>query len=504
MQEIAPLKLSQLTASLEAFFKKRFEGRRFRVIGEVSNHKAYPNRGWHFFDLIEKDDSADRLVAKMNAVAWRPAFESIERFEKECGQRFTDGIEVLVTAELSYTSLYGMKMTVIDIDPSYTMGRMERLRRETLRKLVERYPQYIRKVGERFVTSNQGILVAQVIQTVAVISSPGAAGYEDFIHTLTNNSYKYTFQIDRYYARVQGQDAAPILCRRLAEIAKSDENYDLVVIIRGGGAQTDLFVFDDFALNREIARLNVPLWTGIGHQRDITIADLFCHTSHKTPTRVAEAIVYHNRSAEEQVAGMRERLLNASQVMTNTCRSKLAYASLTITAKAPALIRVRRDGLRDLNGRMQVSAKSSLLFYKAEINALKVSALRASARMVQRKSESLLMRQTMLASHGRYALRQSVKELDDLKLRLKTAAANRLNRYKVKLEHSQSMLRMLDPENLLKRGYALLEHEGKIVSNSDELNVGVSFSVLTYRERLNVNLVDKSKRHPAVQAEKKP
>lgn len=461
-----PMKLSELTGSLETWFEKRFKGRQVQVIAEVSNHKAYPSRQWHFFDLIEKAPGADRLVAKMNAVAWRPGFLAIEQFEKTAGQRFTDGIEVLLTCELAFNGQYGLKLNVIDIDPAYTMGQMERRRRETLQRLVLRNPRHVQLKDGAYVTSNQGVLNNVVIRRIAVISSPGAAGYEDFMHTLTNNAFGYTFSIDAYYARVQGLDAAPMLARRLAEIASQPDNYDLVVIIRGGGAQTDLFVFDDYVLNREIAMHPIPVWTGIGHQRDVTIADLFAHTAHKTPTKVAEAILHLNRSAEERVAFLRERLLASAREGVKNKRQALSKASLTLTGRAPALIRDKNKAIIDLTGRMRAAARRSVEHTRSELN---------SSRRI-------------LATHGRFALLNAERSVAEVKKRLEPLAQRQLRRHAERLEALRKMVALADPERVVKRGFALIRFEGKVITSAAELPLGAKLDLQLKQEALSVTL----------------
>lgn len=462
----APMKLSELTGSLESWFEKRFTGRHVQVIAEVSNHKAYAARNWHFFDLIEKAPGADRLVAKMSAVAWRPGFLAIQQFEKETGQRFTDGIEVLLTCELSFSGQYGLKLTVLDIDPAYTMGQMERRRREILQRLLSRHPQHVQLREGTYLTTNQGILTRSVIRNIAVVSSPGAAGYEDFMHTLTNNAFGYTFAIDAYYARVQGLEAAPMLARRLVEIAEKSNSYDLIVIIRGGGAQTDLFVFDDYTLNREIASHPVPIWTGIGHQRDVTIADLFAHTSHKTPTKVAEAILRVNREAEERVAMLRERLLTSARECLKTKKETLSRASLTLTGRTPSLLRDRNRALLDLTGRARAAARREL---------------------EQRHSELSTFRRLLL-THGRFALRNAERSIVELKLRLSPLAQRQLRQRVEQLETMRKMMALADPDRILRRGFALIRHEGKLITTASDLPKGAKLEVQLHREQLAVKL----------------
>lgn len=488
MDELTTLKLSELTAHLESFFKKRFAGRKFRVVAEVSSLKSYAQKRWHFFELIEKSKASDDIVAKMGAVAWAEGFAAISRFEQETGQRFTDGLEVLLTCEVSFASRFGLKLTVSDIDAAYTLGQMERRRREILKKLTDNYPQLVQLKDGRYVTANHSIAVPMAIKRIAVVSSPGAAGYEDFIHTLATNSFGYTFTLDRYYARVQGQDAAPLLTRRLAEVNHRNDTYDLVVMIRGGGAQTDLFVFDDYELNREIARLKVALWTGIGHQRDVTIADLFCHSAHKTPTRVAEAIVQHNRASEERVLALGQRAFTSARQGVKKKSERLHNRSLTLMARVPRQMQERRDTVFDLAGRMRSSARAHLRSKATGlINVSNLLGRGGRALMVTRR-QSLTERAVRVASAARYTHRRSVAAFDQLRERLPSAAHRSLKARRLAFGQMQAVLRMMHPDNMLKKGYALVVHEGKLISTAAGLPLNTALEIRLHKETLYVQL----------------
>ncbi|WP_306642866.1 exodeoxyribonuclease VII large subunit [Sanyastnella coralliicola] len=460
--ESPTLKLSELTNALDDFFQKRFSGRTFWVIGEVSGHKAYPNRSWHFFDLIEKEEGADRLKAKMQVVAWSPGFAAISRFERETGQRFTSGLEVMIKAEVSFHQQYGLKLTVIDMNAAFTMGQMERKRRETLEKLVKRYPDFIQKVGDTFHTQNQDLALPRIIKRIAVITSPGAAGYEDFMHSLEGNPYGYTFHVDLFFSRVQGLEAGITLSRRMYEISSNPDPYDLAVMIRGGGAQTDLFVFDDFGLNREVAKSEVPLWAGIGHQRDQTIVDLFCHTSHKTPTKVAEAILLHNRRSEEHVAGLREALMISGKEIIDQNKSELRQTSLSISALVPRILHRQQRSIAEFFNVIQRYGVKNISSRKTALNVLFASIKPTLRARILHENRQVFEKQSKLI------------QLQE----------HQLDREHMKLEQIQQIIRLSDPRKLLKKGYTLLSVDGKIVKDASELKAGDAIEIETHAEKI--------------------
>ncbi|MFM1933033.1 MAG: exodeoxyribonuclease large subunit, partial [Bacteroidota bacterium] len=306
------LTLSQLANSIKRMFDHHFGDRTFWVVGEINSYKNY-GATRHFFDLIEKDADSDQVLTRFSSVIWANAADSVRRFESVTGRTLANGLEVLVKVRVTYTVQYGLKLTVEELDASFTLGQMERKRRETLTKLLVKHPNLVRLVDNQYITKNKGLITAPVIQRIAVITSKEAAGFEDFVHSLVANRFGYSWQLNYFFSRVQGQEAAYSIARRIAEINLKSELYDVIVIVRGGGAQTDLFVFDDFLLNRWIAASEVPVWVGIGHMRDQTIADLFSHRSFKTPTAVAEEIVHHNRMFEQQVGLLTQQTIERAR-----------------------------------------------------------------------------------------------------------------------------------------------------------------------------------------------
>ncbi len=494
MAEIPTFRLSEFTKILEDFFAKKFYGRKANIIAEISSHKRYPSKRWHFFDVVEKAKNEDRLLAKMNAVAWKEGYSRIESFERETGQTFTDGIEVLLTCELSFTGSYGLKLTVLDIDASFTLGQLEQRKREVLRKLLDRHPKTVSYRDGTYVTANQGLLMPRVIKRVAVVSSPGAAGYEDFIHTLESNVFGYTFRLDKYYAPVQGRDAANMLTRRLAELRERQNDYDLIVMLRGGGAQTDLFVFDDYALNREIARMPVPLWTGIGHQRDITIADLFAHTSHKTPTRVAEAIVQHNRTAEDALLDLRERVLFAGRENLEASRSLLRQASLRLTARAPRLLNRRKEGLTELGNRVKSAGTVRVVNRRNELREQRQTLKWLAEQRIRTERRELHSIAAELGDLAQARLKAAKRELAEQKRILPSRALHILKWQKGLLGHASSILKMADPENILKRGFALIKLEGRVVADPSSIPQNQEIEIVTHARELRANVTANKKR----------
>lgn len=238
--------------------------------------------GHCYLEFIQKDAGGNNLIAKARGTIWSNIFKMLKPyFEQETGQMFTSGIKVLVRVAVEFHELYGHSLTVLDIDPTYTVGDMERKRREILRQLEE----------EGVIHLNKELEMPMLPQRVAVISSATAAGYGDFCNQLANNARGYGFHTELFPAIMQGERVEESVLGALDAINERMEEFDVVVIIRGGGATSDLSGFDTYLLAASCAQFPLPIITGIGHERDDTVIDKVAHTRVKTPTAAAEFLI---------------------------------------------------------------------------------------------------------------------------------------------------------------------------------------------------------------------
>lgn len=252
--------------------------------------------GHCYLEFIQKDASGNNLIAKARGTIWSNIYKMLKPyFEQETGQAFASGIKVLVRVSVDFHELYGYSLTVLDIDPTYTVGDMERKRREILRLLEE----------EGVIDLNKELEMPVLPQRIAVISSATAAGYGDFCNQLSNNPRGYGFYTELFPAIMQGERVEESIIAALDAIYARLEAFDVVVIIRGGGATSDLSGFDTYELAANCAQFPLPIITGIGHERDDTVIDLIAHTRVKTPTAAAAFLV----ACMDQVA---DRLDNLS------------------------------------------------------------------------------------------------------------------------------------------------------------------------------------------------
>lgn len=238
--------------------------------------------GHCYLEFIQKDPRSNNLIAKARGTIWANVYRLLKPyFEESTGQAFVSGIKVLVQVSVSFHELYGYSLTVQDIDPTYTLGDMARRRREILKQLEE----------EGVLTLNKELEMPALPQRIAVVSSSTAAGYGDFCHQLKNNPRGFYFHTELFPALMQGDRVEESVLSALDAILSRQEEFDAVVIIRGGGATSDLSGFDTYLLAAACAQFPLPIITGIGHERDDTVLDSVAHARVKTPTAAAEYLI---------------------------------------------------------------------------------------------------------------------------------------------------------------------------------------------------------------------
>ena len=254
---------------------------RYWVCAEINEIRA--NRHC-YMELVQKDYNGTTIIAKAKAQIWANRWVMLSAmFENTTGVRLEAGMQVLAEVEVNFHELFGYSLNIIDIDPTYTMGDIARHRKEVLQQLTL----------EGVIDMNKELPLPRLMQRIAVISSATAAGYGDFCNQLHGNKKGLAFTTELFQANMQGQNAETSIIEALNKIAAQAEQWDVVVITRGGGATSDLNCFDSLALAENVAQFPLPVITGIGHERDDTIIDMVSHTKMKTPTAAAEFILHH-------------------------------------------------------------------------------------------------------------------------------------------------------------------------------------------------------------------
>ena len=282
--------LSELTSRIQETIRMSFDMPVW-IRAEISELRENPG-GHCYLEFIEKDSASDTLLAKSKATIWASTYRMLKPyFESSTGQTLRAGLNVLVAVTVEFHGVYGFSLNVRDIDPTFTIGEMAARRLKIIRQLE----------ADGIVEMNKQLDFPELPQRLAIISSATAAGYGDFCDQLTNDLSHFAFYTKLFPAIMQGDQAEVSIISALEKIYEHIDLFDVVVIIRGGGASTDLACFDSYDLALNCAQFPLPIISGIGHQRDISILDMVAHTSVKTPTSAAEFLISAMRQAENQV-----------------------------------------------------------------------------------------------------------------------------------------------------------------------------------------------------------
>ena len=312
--------LSELCQNIEEVLAEEFAST-YWVRAEVASLSV---RGHCYMELVEKA-STKNIAAKVRATCWQQIYGILSPyFEAETGQKLSVGMQVLLEVEVSFHAVYGLSLNIVGIDPTFTLGDMARQRQETIQRLKD----------DGVMDMQSSLEIPSLPRRIAVISSADAAGYGDFCHQLENNSGGFQFRTQLFAAIMQGEQSAKSIIQSLQQIADEIDKWDIVVIVRGGGASTDLRNFDDYELASHCAQFPLPIIAGIGHTRDISIVDMVVHSSMKTPTAAAEWLINAMQQQADRIAELYTRLqraiqhtINQQHIRIEQLQQALQYAS---------------------------------------------------------------------------------------------------------------------------------------------------------------------------------
>ena len=359
-----------------------------------------------YLELIEKSEGSDTLLARVRATIWASRYGMLRPFfEASAGTPLKSGIKILCKASVEFHPVYGLSLNITDLDPSYTLGDLARKKQEVILRL--------RKEG--VFDMNRELPFPLVPQHIAVISSETAAGYGDFMDTIRNNRQGFRFHTTLFPALMQGDDAPGSIIAAMERIYDSGTGFDCVVLIRGGGSKADLESFNQYDLAYFITQFPLPVITGIGHERDESVADMVAHHALKTPTAVAEFLVDQLLTFEFHLSAMADQLSTSARIRIQAGRSQLD--------------RIQRDLVHLSRG------------------------------LVRLQSEKLLQ----------------------TRQRLEKELAGLLERKHEQLAQLQKRTELVDPVNILKRGYSITLQEGRSIASVRDVEPGSLLETRLYQ-----------------------
>ena len=387
------------------------------VEAEISELRE--NGGHCYLELIEKDKRYNTPIAKASARCWRQTWGMVKPyFENTTGQQLRAGMKVLIEVYAQFHEAYGFSWIISDIDPNYTLGDMARKRQEIIKRLKE----------EGVFDLNKQLDLPLFSQRIAVISSKSAAGYGDFANQLYGNQYGYYFEAELFAATMQGEDVERSIIKALNAINDRCDDFDCVVIIRGGGATSDMSGFDALELAENVANFPLPIITGIGHDRDECILDMVSHTRVKTPTAAAALLIDNLHTAERRIDDARQRIANLTSRKMEVEKLRLSR----LAERLPALFGSVKD-----KQEARLDILQERLFRLAEIR-----------------------------------LSNCENFVGQLEKKISLTAEHLLMVEKHRLELLEGRAQNLDPQLLLRRGYSITLVGGKALRDPSQVKQG--------------------------------
>lgn len=455
MQETRSYSLLQLVGSVRKCLEAGFTGT-YWVRAETSDLRQSGGAGHCYMELLEKG-SAGNVVARARAMIWSGTYAHIRQTLAAAGAgALTSGMNILVRVSVSFHEQYGLSLVIHELDPAYSLGELARLRQETIERL--------RRSG--ILEMNKQLPLERLPQRLAIISAVSAAGYGDFLRHLEDNRYGLHFYKALFVAQMQGERTADSVIAALQRILQHEGLFDAVVIIRGGGAVSELRAFDSYELCEYCAQYPLPILCGIGHERDQSVLDLVAHQSFKTPTAVADYLVqtlYAELRGVEQAA---ERLRTAVRELGAYRENRLEL----ILARLPRLAAYRLEVEQGRQRHLHTKLSHAL----SQCTAGEARRIDTFAERLPYLLRGVLERHRMM--------------LERLTLPLPMLVRGHEARLSARLEQLEQAVRLSHPEQIMRRGFAVIESDSGIITTAEGLLPGASIGIRLSGRRIEAKV----------------
>lgn len=444
------------------------------VIAEISELKT--NKSGHcYLVLIEKDTNGDAILAQARATIWSYTFRMLRPyFESTTGQQLTEGLKVLVNVSVEFHELYGYSLNIRDIDPTYTLGDMARRRLEIIARLN----------ADGVFDMNKGLELPLVPQRIAVISSPTAAGYGDFVDQLINNEHGYKFHLKLFPAVMQGIQAEASIIGALEQVFLYEGFFDAVAIIRGGGSQADLSCFDNYNLAYFITQFPLPVITGIGHEKDDSIIDLVAHTRLKTPTAVAGFLISSLAAFETNLDGLKGHFNEAVGQLLADTRNGIAQIIRVLAPLARERTSKKRGHLGQTIWKIDKSVKKYIKYNGLRLER-KEESIRHGFRIYSYRQLQLLEKSSRRLSVSFQRITIWKKEQLGHRVQRSGYLVRKIisdGKHQLELFYQNALLS--DPKKILARGYSITTYNGRALKDTTEVNTGAVIGTKLYKGSL--------------------
>jgi len=430
--------LSEVAVSIHKVIERTYT-RPYYIKAEILKLNYYPYSGHCYPELVEREGNT--IKTEMRAIIWSANFKDINRrFEQITGEPLKENIRILCLATVQFSPKHGLALHIEDVEPSYTLGEMVRNRQEVIEKLKK----------EKVFDLNRSLPMPTLPKRVAVISVETSKGYSDFMQTLHHNEYGYRFYTELFPSILQGDKAITGIVSQLQKIELRRDEFDVVVVVRGGGGDVGMSCYDDYELTRRVATFPLPVLTGIGHSTNLTVTDMVAHANFITPTEVAVSLLDQFRRFDEQLNDMMARIVQRTRTRITEARQSLTLTETVFQYKLPKIMDDHRNRLGELT--------KTLVFKSKELTMNETFRLKSLAQEMGKNVQWLLRQQRQQLQGFGDVLPKGFRELMQKRVR--------------ECHDLDGKLRLLSPANVLRRGYSITLKEGRAVTDASSLQPG--------------------------------
>lgn len=431
--------LSEVTKSIQDTLAERYTSS-FWVKAEMIKLNHYPQSGHCYPDLVEK--AGGKIIAEIRSNIWNDDYLRInDNFLRVLHEPLKNGINVLFSAKISFHPVYGLSLRILDIDPSYSLGELEKEKQKTIEKIKK----------EGIFNSNKFLKPALLPKRIAIISAQTSKGYADFLNVIDSNTWGYQFFHMLFPAHLQGENAVESITNQLSRVKKVKHHFDAVTIIRGGGGDVGLTCYNNFELSKTIALFPIPVLTGIGHSTNETVAEMVAFKNAITPTELADYLIqqFHNFAVPVQKA--QESIIDKCSRLISDEKSKMLNTVRFFKSVALSMMIKSRNDLK---------------------NELKSLLLQANY-FIQRRRERHITQNLILLEQGSMkVILTNRSTIESVKTSIFNKSSLFLQVEKKTVENTEKNIDLLDPVNVMKRGYSITMMNNKVVKKVEGIKEG--------------------------------
>lgn len=443
--------LSQITDSITRMFEKFYQSP-YWIMAEISALNLYPVSGHCFPLMVEKSEG--KVKAQLKAIIWKDDLFNIARkFEQTTQEPLREGLNIMFLAYVRFSSSYGLSLQIVDIEPLYTLGEMARDKINTVLELKK----------EGIFANNKSLTLPVLIKRIAVVSVESSKGYNDLMVTLQNNQQGYRVLSTLFPAVLQGKAAVESITGQLSNIRKIIKQFDAVVIVRGGGDDVGLSCYDHINLAREVALFPLPVITGIGHSTNETVVEMVACVNKITPTDVAHFILSGFRDQDVRLANIQQAFAVSVSSLWSNAKNDFTVITENLNSVIKEFLLEQGQTLAEKAHNFALLVNSVVSDHRVVLNRHETSLTHDPFQVISSANNDLLSRGKMVLFNTRHFL---------------SACDNSLN-------EKEHRLRLLDPVNVLKRGYAIVKVDGRLLIDPGEVKPGDQMEIETYTHQIS-------------------